>query len=68
MKDLNAYQDNRYFRTSNFYSAAFLFAKGQTLVNVDKLADPKRAQFVFMDSPEREPLLQNFNYAENSLK
>ena len=69
MKDLNAYQDNRYFRTSNFYAAVFLFAKDQTLVNIDKVTDPRRAQFVFLDSPERESLVQSFNFArEDSLE
>lgn len=64
MKNINAYQDNRYFQTSSFYAAAFLFAKDQTLVNIDKVTDPRRAQFVFSDSPERESLLQNFNFAK----
>lgn len=60
------HNDYRYFRTSSFYVAAFLFAKGQTLVNIDKLADPnlKRAQFVFLDSPERELLLHDYNFAQ----
>lgn len=61
---MSTYQDNRYFRTSSFYAAAFLFAKGQTLVNIDKLADPKRAQFVFLDSPERELLLHSYNFSQ----
>ena len=61
-------QNDRYFRTTSFYTAAFLFAKDQTLVNIDKTNDPKRAQFVFLNSPELELLLQTFNYAkENSL-
>jgi len=60
--------DDRYFRLSNFYASVFLLAKDQTLVNIERLAtDPKRSQFVFLDSPERELLLQNFNFAkENS--
>lgn len=56
--------DYRYFQTSNFYAAAFLFAKNQTLVNIDKLADPKRAQFVFLNTPELETLLHNYNFAQ----
>ena len=63
-KNLNAYQENRYFRTSSFYAAVFLFAKGQTLVNIDKVTDTKRAQFIFLDTPERELLLQSFNFAK----
>lgn len=57
-------QDDRYFRTSSFYTAVFLFTKDQTLVNVDKTIDPKRAQFVFLDSPELQLLLHDFNYAK----
>lgn len=64
---MDKYSDDRYFRTSSFYAAAFLFAKDQTLVNIDKVTDPRRSQFVFLDSPERESLLQSFNFAkENS--
>jgi len=63
MKDKS---DDRYFRTSSFYVAAFLFAKGLELVNIDR-ADSRRSQFVFLDTPDREELLQNFNYSsENS--
>lgn len=65
MKNLNAYQDDGYFRTSSFYTACFLYAKEQTLVNIDKVSDPRRAQFVFLDSPEREQLLQSFNFAKD---
>lgn len=61
---MSTHADDRYFRTSSFYVAAFLFARDQTLVNIDKTIDPKRAQFVFLDSPELELLLQNFNYAQ----
>jgi hypothetical protein len=64
MNNQNAFEDDRYFRTSSFYTACFLFAKDQTLVNIDRVSDPKRAQFVFLDSPERELLLQNFNFAK----
>lgn len=66
MENSNEYQDSRYFRTSSFYTACFLFAKEQVLVNIDKVTDPKRAHFVFLDSPERELLLQEFNYAKEN--
>ena len=67
MENQNTYQNDRYWKTSSFYVACFLFAKDQTLVNIDKVTDVKRSQFVFLDSPEREQLLQNFNFAkENS--
>ena len=56
-------KNDKYFRSSSFYVAVFLFAKGLELVDVDKITDSKRAQFVFRDSSEREFLLQNYNFA-----
>ena len=55
-------KDSRYFHLANFYAAAFLFAKGMELVNIDR-TDSKRSQFVFRDTPERELLIQSFNFA-----
>lgn len=55
---------DKYFKTSSFYLAAFLFAKGLELVNVDKTTDSKRAYFVFVDTPIRESLVGVFNYAK----
>ncbi len=55
-------KDFRYFRLANFYTAAFLFAKGLELVNIDR-TDPKHSQFVFKDCPERELLVRRFNFA-----
>jgi hypothetical protein len=55
-------KDDKYFRTSSFYTAAFLFARHMELVNVDRVTDPKRALFVFVDTPEREGFLQSFNF------
>jgi len=66
MKNIIKNKDNRYFRTSSFYAAAFLFAKGLELVNVEKIADPKRAQFVFRDAPDRELLLHSHDYAKEN--
>jgi hypothetical protein len=50
-----------YFSSSNFYLTAFLIAKGMILTEVDK-TDPRRAQFVLVDAPEREALLDSFNF------
>lgn len=58
----NLSQD-KYFRTSSFYAAAFLFSKGLELINIDRV-DSKRSQFVFLDIPERELWLQSFNFAK----
>ena len=55
--------DDRYYRLTSFYAAAFLFSKGMELVNIDRL-NPKRSQFVFRDSAERELLLDSFNFGK----
>lgn len=54
---------NKYFRTNNFYLASFLFAKGLELVNIDR-SDPKKCEFVFADTPERELLVGVFNFGK----
>jgi len=55
--------DDRYFRTTSFHLAAFLSAKGVELANIEK-ENPKRATFVFRDSPQREHLLESFNFGK----
>lgn len=61
------YNDSRYYRTSNFYLAAFLFAKGIEIAGVDRPVNSKKAMFVLVDHPRREELLRDFNFAtENS--
>jgi len=67
MKNTITKQNDKYFRISSFYVAAFLFAKGLEMVNVDKITNPKRAQFVFLDTPEREIWLNNYNFAKEDL-
>lgn len=57
-------QVDRYFRLQSFYQAAFLFAKGMELANVDRVSNSQRATFVFVDSPEREDLMQSFSYGK----
>lgn len=58
-------QDSRYFKLTSFYAACFLFAKGLELVNIEEdPSNPKRSQFVFKDTPEREILIHNFNFAK----
>lgn len=58
--------DDRYFRTQNFYAACYLFSKGFELANIDKTNDPKRACFVFRNSPELEIELHLFNFAKDN--
>lgn len=56
-------KDDKYFRLTNFYTAAFLFAKGLELVNIDR-SDPKHSQFVFLDTPDREYLMNSFSFSK----
>ena len=58
-------KDNRYFKTANFYLAVFLFSKGLELANIDKL-NSKQAQFVFIDIPARELLVNEFNFSQQN--
>lgn len=65
MRISNQNKDTRYFRLTSFYTACFLFANGLELVNIEQdPANPKRSQFVFRDTPERELLIQNYNFAK----
>lgn len=56
----------KYFRTTNFYAACYLFSRGLELVGINK-DNPRKCEFCFVDTPERELLLAAFNFAkENS--
>lgn len=63
MQNTNKNADPRYFRLSDFYLAAFLSAKGLELVSIER-SEGRRAYFVFRDTPIREPLVHNFNFAK----
>jgi hypothetical protein len=57
---------DRYFRTKNFYLASFLYAKGAVLTNIDRITDPKRAEFVFAESPSIFVWLEVFNFGKEN--
>lgn len=59
---------DKYFRTNNFYLAAFLFTQGMVLANIDRITDKSKAAFVFVDEPRREELTRYFNYSEEGDK
>lgn len=65
-KNTNKPSDDRYFRTNNFNTAAFLFAKGFELAGVDKTKNPKRADFIFPNSVELDIAVHEFNFAKDS--
>lgn len=52
---------DKYFRTQNFYAASFLYSRGLELIGINK-ENPKKCEFVFLDTPERELLLAAFNF------
>ena len=54
----------RYYRTQHFNLACFLLAKGLELVNIDRLEDSRRATFVFVNQPDIEELVHEFNFAK----
>lgn len=59
-------KNERYFRTTNFNIASFLFTKGIDLANIDRLDNQKRATFVFVDNPQIEELVHDFDYAKEN--
>lgn len=54
---------NKYYRTANLNLASFLFTQGLILVNIDRLSDPRRATFVFEETPELEEWVHEFSFA-----
>lgn len=60
--NMNTKHKERKYSTSSFYSACFLLAKGMHLIGIDR-TNPRRCEFVFEDSPERERLLHDFSFA-----
>ncbi len=59
---MNNQNTDKYYRVSSFQLACFLFAKNLELVNINKI-DTKKSEFVFLNSPEREFLVQSFNFS-----
>jgi len=53
--------NDKCYKTHNFYLAAFLYAKGLELIDVDK-TEFKKSYFVFAINPELELLLRVFNF------
>ena len=50
------------WRTDSLYLSAFLLAKGLSLLTIEKLST-RKSLFVFVDSPSRESLLNQFNFS-----
>ena len=63
LKMANKNKDKNFYSTSSFYPACFLLCNGLQLININR-GNPRRCEFVFQDSPEREKWLKDFNFAE----
>lgn len=60
--------DKYHFKTSGLYLAAFLYAKGAVLVDVDKHSDSRRAFFVFQGVEQCQHLVNEFNFSKENSK
>lgn len=54
------------YSTTSFYLSAFLIAKGVRLVGLNQTGDFARRDFVFVDSPEREKLVNEYNFNQQA--
>ena len=52
------------YKSSNFYLAAYLTAKGIRLARVDK-SDPRRFLFIFEDLQSATKQAENYNFGRN---
>lgn len=50
------------YSTTSFYLGAFLIAKGMQLIGLNQTGDFTRRDFVFVDFPEREKLVNEYNF------
>lgn len=57
--------DDRYFKTSSFYTAVYLICKECELIDVERTSESKRAQFVFLNNEELALQVQIFNFAKD---
>jgi len=56
---------NKYFKTSNFNLAVYLLCKGLRLVSIEK-NNSHRKSFVYEDVPQREHLVEVFNFGKEN--
>jgi len=54
------------YSTTNFYLGAFLIARGVQLVGLNRTGDFTRRDFVFVDSPAREKLVNEYNFNQQT--
>ena len=54
------------YSTTSFYLGAFLMAKGMQLMGLNQTGDFTRRDFVFVDSTEREKLVNEYNFNQQA--
>ncbi len=59
--------EHKQFKTSDFYTASYLRARGFKIATVD-FADPRRALFVFEDNKDRQCLIEDFLFGRASVE
>lgn len=52
------------YNTTSFYLSCFLLARGLQLVGLNETDDSYRQTFVFVDSPMRPVLMDEYNFDE----
>lgn len=62
---MNKNIDYKYYKTSDLYLASFLFCKGMEIAGIDISEGRMRARFSFIDSPEREEMVNDFLYGKD---
>lgn len=55
---------DKYFRTTNFYLAVFLYAKKFIITGIDKTTNSNRAIFAFENSPAIRTASESFKLAK----
>ena len=58
--------EQKTYNTTSFYLSCFLLAKGLQLVGLDQADDSNRQTFVFVDSPMRSILTDEYNFDEQA--
>jgi len=56
--------EQKTYNTTSFYLSCFLVAKGVQLIGLHEADDSDRRTFVFVDSPMRMVLMDEYNFDE----
>ena len=56
---------NRYFRSSSFPLAVFLFTKGEQIAGINPTENPNKKEFAFVKTDRLDELVEIFKFGEN---